>query len=222
MDHGVAVDTKATIRYLLGEMTEQERDDFEEHYFSCPECAGDVEASRIFIANGRDLCRSSVQKHTAKTRWFLAPGWATPTLAAVCAALVVAVGVQMFSVTPSLRRELAQATAPQFVPEIPLLGVARSPDRVWEVPARTSHVTLVFYFSEPFEKVSYEIRDSVPAIREMHVLPAPSRQPSARLQVPTSRLQPGEYELILRGLSGANSATIGRCRIRVLASTPLS
>ena len=38
MDHRNATETKAAEQYLLGEMTEIQRADFEEHFFTCPEC----------------------------------------------------------------------------------------------------------------------------------------------------------------------------------------
>ena len=47
MTHEQAVSTLASERYLLEEMTEPERDTFEEHYFSCVECADDVRAGGV-------------------------------------------------------------------------------------------------------------------------------------------------------------------------------
>ena len=42
MDHLQAVNTLAIERYLLDEMPRDERDSFEEHFFSCVECAEDA------------------------------------------------------------------------------------------------------------------------------------------------------------------------------------
>ena len=42
MNHVEAVKTLAIERYLLEEMTQEERDAFEEHYFSCAECGEDA------------------------------------------------------------------------------------------------------------------------------------------------------------------------------------
>src|SRR5262245_37789848 len=42
MTHQQAVDGMASERYLLDEMSEPERFEFEAHYFDCPECAEDV------------------------------------------------------------------------------------------------------------------------------------------------------------------------------------
>jgi anti-sigma factor RsiW len=55
MDHRQAVETLALERYLLGEMADQERDAFEEHFFSCVECAEDARAAgtmRDAVADG--------------------------------------------------------------------------------------------------------------------------------------------------------------------------
>jgi hypothetical protein len=55
MDHRHAVETLALERYLLGEMPEPERDAFEEHFFSCVECAEDARAAgtmRDAVAGG--------------------------------------------------------------------------------------------------------------------------------------------------------------------------
>ena len=40
-------------RYLLGEMTDVERDEYEAHFFSCEACADDVRAAAAFLANAR-------------------------------------------------------------------------------------------------------------------------------------------------------------------------
>jgi len=44
MTHNDAVENYATERYLLGEMTEAERQSFEAHYFECEPCADDLRA----------------------------------------------------------------------------------------------------------------------------------------------------------------------------------
>ena len=58
MDHETAVRTGATERYLLGDLTGEDRDGFEEHYFMCPECADDVRALTVFAANAKTVFRA--------------------------------------------------------------------------------------------------------------------------------------------------------------------
>ena len=42
MDHTEAIETMAAQRYVLDEMTPEDRDAFEEHFFGCAECHADV------------------------------------------------------------------------------------------------------------------------------------------------------------------------------------
>jgi len=53
MDHQTALSTQAIERYTLGELTSPEREEFEEHYFGCVECADALRAYEIFAANAR-------------------------------------------------------------------------------------------------------------------------------------------------------------------------
>ena len=57
MSHDNAVATMAAERYLLDELTEAERDVFEEHYFTCPECAEDVRAGEAMRREMQDVFR---------------------------------------------------------------------------------------------------------------------------------------------------------------------
>src|SRR5438045_3517943 len=56
MEHRDALTTNASDRYLLGEMSEPERFDFEAHYFECVECAADVRAGHALARGVRAVC----------------------------------------------------------------------------------------------------------------------------------------------------------------------
>ena len=49
MDHTDAVQQMTAERYLLEELTPEERNRFEEHAFDCPECALDLRAGAAFV-----------------------------------------------------------------------------------------------------------------------------------------------------------------------------
>ena len=49
MDHSQALRLHAAEKYLLGELAPEVREQFEEHYFECEECANDVKAGAAFI-----------------------------------------------------------------------------------------------------------------------------------------------------------------------------
>jgi len=48
MDHSEALRLQAAERYVLGELSPELREQYEEHYFTCEECASDVKASAVF------------------------------------------------------------------------------------------------------------------------------------------------------------------------------
>ncbi len=62
MTHAEAFGTFAAERYLLGEMREDERAAFEEHYFDCLDCADAVCKGALFIANLRAVLREEEQR----------------------------------------------------------------------------------------------------------------------------------------------------------------
>src|ERR1700675_2005714 len=53
MDHDMVVRQKMTERYLLGELDSAARDEFEEHFFDCRDCALDVHAASLFVEQSK-------------------------------------------------------------------------------------------------------------------------------------------------------------------------
>jgi len=49
MNHQEALRRSAVEKYLLNEMPQPERDEFEEHFFGCQECAADLRATAAFL-----------------------------------------------------------------------------------------------------------------------------------------------------------------------------
>jgi anti-sigma factor RsiW len=86
MDHHEAVETLASERYLLGEMSEAERDAFEEHFFSCLECADDVMGgSRMRDGVRRGLASAEVVPMRRAWRPAIAIPWAAAATLAILA-----------------------------------------------------------------------------------------------------------------------------------------
>ena len=54
MDHQQATQRTAVEKYLLDELTGEERDQFEEHFFDCQECATDLRATAGFMAAAKN------------------------------------------------------------------------------------------------------------------------------------------------------------------------
>jgi hypothetical protein len=110
MDHNAVASQKMAERYLLNELEPELRDEFEEHYFECRECAADVHAGALFVDESKIVlgaeknqpdvvrtsdARSSRAASAVHAGWL---AWLRPSLAApVFAVLLVAIGYQSWN-----------------------------------------------------------------------------------------------------------------------------
>lgn len=98
MDHQVALSSQAVERYTLGELTSPQREEFEDHFFSCSECAAALEEYEIFAANARAVFKEDAQLKPVATQpgwwtrfrnWFGTPTALIPAFAALALAFVL-------------------------------------------------------------------------------------------------------------------------------------
>src|ERR1700739_2666781 len=59
MDHPEATRLLAVEKYLLDEMPPELRDEFEEHFFGCPECAADLRATEAFLGAAKQELKAA-------------------------------------------------------------------------------------------------------------------------------------------------------------------
>lgn len=118
MDHELVVRQKFTEKYLLEELSPELREEFEAHFFDCPECARDVRAASEFITHSKTILAEKPQiaeeQQSGKKRttpWFawLRPAFAIPALAL----LLIVIGYQNLVTLPKLTRA---ANQPQLLP----------------------------------------------------------------------------------------------------------
>ncbi len=211
MDHQEAVSTEAAERYLLGQLTSPEREEFEQHFFECPECAEEVRSGAIFIANARVLFREKARRPAPGGLAAAASRFqqARPLVAfAVAAALLLVVlnGWLLLRTIPKLKQEIATLGAPQAYPAFFLRPVARGADQELEITKQTQFVGLWLDIppGRAFASYSSELANEPGGSSLRIQSPAPARPGSPlHVLVPRSSLEPGRYVLILRGLDGA-------------------
>jgi Putative zinc-finger len=116
MDHDLAVKSQACEKYLLGELSPDLRDAYEEHYFSCAECATQLRIAAEVIGGGQQIFAEApaasmraVQERGIWSRW-LRPAFAIP----VMAALLLIVGYQNLVMIPRLKESQAPRVLPMF------------------------------------------------------------------------------------------------------------
>jgi hypothetical protein len=107
MTHDEAIKDGATERYVLDEMTDEERDVFEEHYFDCAVCAEDVKAA-IAVRDGLAAERVAT---TPMVVPFQPRRRSMPTWLGAAAAALVAVFSMYAAVVRPQRKQLADASA---------------------------------------------------------------------------------------------------------------
>ena len=112
MDHEVALTSHAVERYLLGEMPSSERDQFEEHYFACTECAAEIRSASATLRDMKQALREvGPDRKASSPGWlsWLRPQVLVPTFAAL--SLAVVVGYQNSVVIPDLKAPRSMSAA---------------------------------------------------------------------------------------------------------------
>src|SRR6266478_19064 len=98
MDHNQALQLQAAVKYVLGELSQVQRDEYEDHYFDCAECAVDIKALATFADTTREVLR-----HERATQ----------------------IGKGLAVQSAPLAVEAVQVAAPQGLPVFSLLGSNR-------------------------------------------------------------------------------------------------
>ena len=195
MEHHDAMESHAAERYLLGELSPDERDAFEEHYFGCEECAAAVRDAATFVSSYRAVQRDDAAAKQPPRR---APYAWLATAAIV--ALVATLAYQNAVLIPRLRREQG-SDVPHVLHSISLAGASRAEASESSVRGGAGFALWVDVPPEPtFPRYRCEIVDAAGAVRAtFHVTAAEAKEPVA-LYVPARRLNPGKYSVVVNGV----------------------
>lgn len=193
MDHLQAVNTLASERYLLGEMTELEQHAFEDHYFDCPECADDVRLGGLMSDAARSGLLDAPRVSTFQPRRPARQAWhrsvALPWAAAATLALLA--GYQSLAVVPALRRQ----NGPQALSPVTLRPASRGQEAVVATPVAGGAVTLAVDVAgaSPSGRLQYELRRADGTRVASGIVPAPQAGSPLLLLVPASLLAPAAH-----------------------------
>jgi len=219
MDHQEALGLAATERYLLGELSALERDNFEEHFFGCHECATEVRLTSQFLdAARRELVRGQTQGRVSSPtrRPAQAPWWATlwrpAFLAPVAALLLLVVGYQNCLVFPHMARSLAQLRQPSVLTAVSLISAnVRGGGRLQVNGTANQPVLLAVDIpgEERFASYDCELMRASGAV--VWSVPVSSREArdTVSISVPAGTLQSGDYVLVVKGTVVNGSAAPG-------------
>jgi hypothetical protein len=221
MNHTEAVQTMAVEKYVLDEFDSGEREAFEDHYFSCHECAEELKAAVALLDRGKELFAQdpmpiierapqspSTKRAPAKPApkdWFawLRPAFALPALAL----LLLVVGVQNLYQVPALERALE---APAVLPAVNLGdGSTRGAGGVVVAKAGETFVLTIDLPEYINSAQTVELYDV--AGRKKWSLPIPENAPKIGLSLKMpGDLPAGSYSLVVNGTNGgANGGASG-------------
>jgi hypothetical protein len=186
MTHQQAVSTFASERYVLDEMTEPERGTFEEHFFSCAECAEDMRLGALmregtragFLEGGRP--EGQARARTLGFARGIAPRpWYQSAVVpwALAASLALVAGYDTLIQVPSLRRGQA---GPLALAPITLRPASRGQEPIVSIGRDTSVVTFAVDVSSAIPGatlLSYDLRTAAGAHVASGLAPAPASGP---------------------------------------------
>ena len=208
MEHANALKDYAVERYLLGEMTDSQKDEFEAHYFECRECGEELRAASAFLDNYRQVAAEEPVVMPAPSRqrdWFAWLRW-TFLQPALTGALALFIGYQSFYQIPKLQN-LAQAPVVEARLDLGARGdadvvVVPKGERIqFAIPINPSQ------WAETYQVTVTPVAGGKP-VAFTAAGPARDRASSLRIMVPVD-LASGVYDVALRWPpNGTGSARI--------------
>jgi len=224
MDHNDAIRMKAVEQYLLGEMPAGLRDQFEEHFMGCQECARDLKTGVAFLESAKENFRRDIAPSAAPAKqserresWITAlfrPAIAAPALAV----LLGVVAYQSLVTIPNIKSEVSKAETPTSIASFSLLsGSSRGEASVPVTLKRDEPFTL--YVDVPpqpaFPLYTLDVENASGALEFSLAVSAEEAKNTVQVFVPAARLAPGDYALVIRGAQsqpGGQGSEIGRSR----------
>jgi anti-sigma factor RsiW len=225
MNHDQAIREQAVERYLLGELDEEARARFEEHFFDCAICAADLKSTAMFV----EALRTEPQPTTSPQRGMhvvakRAPSaWLRPWLVPALAASLLVIAYQNVVVLPGMRRATTAVQSPALMSNIVLANIdARGSD----IPrlSASAHGAFVISLDIPTkaDDTSYICSLYNSSGERLWQMPVPAQQAenTVFLRVPTDKAVSGQNELRVFGVpsSGGAPAEVGRYRFNLQIS----
>jgi hypothetical protein len=195
MEHSDAIRLKTAEAYLLDELSTSDRRDFEEHFFTCQQCASDLEAGAAFI-DAYQMAYSAEpapRLELAKT----APLRIFRSAYALAASIIFAflLVYQNFVTIPRLK----QSASTQVLESYSLQSTAsRGPSPTVIAPSKGKPFVMLLDIPPGLEQAAdYRciIRSEAGVKFASFPVSAASAQRTVPILIPASRLKPGKYSL---------------------------
>ena len=225
MEHSEVMDRQIGERYLLDELSAAEAEQFEAHYFSCSECAADLEAGELLIENARYIFQEeergsshalSADRQPGLRSWWrkLAAAFRLqPMVAATSFASLALAGICLYQalvLIPQSKREAEGGNTAIALPSFQLVGPSRGETAILTVPHSARFFAVSFDIDPQITDPVYrcDLKDSTGSIR--FTVPSPAPPPGQPISVlfPTRGLQSGRFQLVLNRVRAASVVNV--------------
>jgi len=216
MNHHEAVLRLAVEKYALNDLSPAEREEFEEHYFECSECAADLRATVAFLDAAREELKCQAAAGKSK-RVVASPSkrprfeflWRPAFAAPVFAILLLVIAYQNFPGSPRLAGDTGRTDLPEILPTLSLIGAGSRGGPIPSLTARRGQPVLLVVDIPAVEQYSgYSCALVSPGGAVLWRVPVSPEQAkdTVSIRVPAERWEPGDYTVLVQGFSGASRA----------------
>jgi hypothetical protein len=201
MDHHEALRREAAEKYLLGELAPQERDEFEVHFFDCPQCADELKTTAAFLDEAkRELQRSPAVKPAPRLRKpsrfeFL---WRPALFAPAFALLLSVIVYQNVRVFPRVAGERPRLDRPEVLSAVSLIGAnSRGGVNPSVAVGKDQPILLTLDIPAAEQYTSYTCTLIAPSGATVWRVPvsASEAKDTVSIRIPGADLKPGDYTL---------------------------
>ena len=225
MNHDEAIREQAVERYLLGELAEDARARFEEHFFDCALCATDLKSCAVFTdaLKAEPQPAGSLQREIRHVPKRAAAPWLRFWLVPALAASLLVVAYQNILVLPAMRRAEAVAQTPAVMNNVVLANMdARGGDVAkLAAPALGSFLISVdIPFKNDYASYLCTLYNSSDERLWQVPITAQQAENTVSLRVPTEKAASGANELRVLGVpaAGGSPVEVGRYRFTLQVS----
>ena len=206
MDHNEAVRLQAAEKYVLGEFPPELRDEYEEHFFDCAECAVDVKAIAAFADVSREVLRVEPENLAEKKAAPVGTGWLSwfrPVIAVPAfAALLLIIGYQSFVTIPKAKEAAVSGASQILFSSRSLRGVntAGEEGRMLSIrPDEAFFLNFDFVPTRSFDSYIAQLEDAEGRVLLRSKIAGGNANQEAHLPIPAGMLHPGKYVLAFYG-----------------------
>jgi hypothetical protein len=225
MDHQQATQLTAVEKYLLDELPPELRDEFEEHYFDCQECATDLRATAGFIDAAKSEFKVNPVKKSApiagsKSR--LVSLWPSALVWSALAASLLVIAYQNVVVYPRFKTEIAELKAPEILPQVSLVG---GNSRGGQIPGATVGSGQPFLLlvdiptEDRFSSYSCLLYSPSGSLAWRVEVSAQSAKDTVSIRVPSASAPRGEYSLVVQGIVDRGGTPLDLARYQFVVNS---